>query len=183
MSHNGDRAARLCAVLVLTVHPPRVTDWRAYAQGAKMVCQVWNCGRMSHESYQPDRRAPPAPSALACPQGVCFTVEGPKVWSCGRVSEKTERRFHFFFLPPLSHVLAASRRGIQKRAVLTARFFKRVIATLLYAFARSDWQPYPVPREMTAGEIKNCVKQFRQGALNSIKAGFDGVEVRNQMVI
>lgn len=88
-----------------------------------------------------------------------------------------------FFASSLAHVLAASRRGIQKRAVLTARFFTRVIATLLYAFARSDWQPYPVPREMTAGEIKNCVKQFRQGALNSIEAGFDGVEVRNQMVI
>ncbi len=27
-------------------------------------------------------------------------------------------------------------------------------------------------------DIKACVEQFRQGALNSIEAGFDGVEVR-----
>lgn len=49
-----------------------------------------------------------------------------------------------------------------------------------YAYARSDWQPFPVPREMTVDEIKICVEQFRQGALNCIKAGFDGVEVRNE---
>lgn len=48
-------------------------------QGAKMVCQIWNCGRISHTDYQPDGRAPPAPSALACPQGECMTMEGPKV--------------------------------------------------------------------------------------------------------
>ncbi|CAN0373312.1 unnamed protein product, partial [Hapterophycus canaliculatus] len=39
-------------------------------------------------------------------------------------------------------------------------------------------QPFPVPREMTVEEIKTCVEQFCQGALNSIEAGFDGVEVR-----
>ncbi|CAM9510127.1 unnamed protein product [Hapterophycus canaliculatus] len=38
-------------------------------------------------------------------------------------------------------------------------------------------QPFPVPREMTVEEIKTCVEQFRQGALNSIEAGFDGVEI------
>lgn len=31
---------------------------------------------------------------------------------------------------------------------------------------------------MTVEEIKECVEQFRQGALNSMEAGFDGVEVR-----
>lgn len=39
------------------------------------------------------------------------------------------------------------------------------------------WQPYTVPREMTVEEIKTCVDQFRQGALNCIEAGFDGIEV------
>ena len=47
-----------------------------------MVCQIWHCGRISHESYQPDGRAPLAPSALACPEGECITMEGPKV--CAR---------------------------------------------------------------------------------------------------
>jgi len=35
-----------------------------------------------------------------------------------------------------------------------------------------------VPREMTVEDIKTCVEQFRQGAINSMEAGFDGVEVR-----
>ena len=35
-----------------------------------------------------------------------------------------------------------------------------------------------MPREMTVEEIKTCVEQFRQGAINCIEAGFDGVEVR-----
>ena len=40
-----------------------------------------------------------------------------------------------------------------------------------------DEQPWPVPREMTIEDIKTCVEQFRQGALNVMEAGFDGVEV------
>jgi len=48
-------------------------------QGAKMFCQMWNCGRVSHESYQPDGRPPPAPSAIACADGMAWTMEGPKV--------------------------------------------------------------------------------------------------------
>lgn len=35
----------------------------------------------------------------------------------------------------------------------------------------------PVPHELTADEIKTVVNQYRQGAANAIKAGFDGVEI------
>ncbi|WP_221793416.1 alkene reductase [Oceanobacter mangrovi] len=38
-------------------------------------------------------------------------------------------------------------------------------------------QPYSVPRELTKAEIAAIVDDFRQGAANAIKAGFDGVEV------
>ena len=38
-------------------------------------------------------------------------------------------------------------------------------------------QPFPIPREMTLEDIKASVEQFRQAALNSVEAGFDGVEV------
>ena len=38
---------------------------------------------------------------------------------------------------------------------------------------------YPVPRAITAEEIKKVVDQFRQGARNSIDAGFDGVEIHS----
>jgi N-ethylmaleimide reductase len=37
--------------------------------------------------------------------------------------------------------------------------------------------PFPVPHELTAGEICNVVSQFRQAAENAREAGFDGVEV------
>lgn len=38
-------------------------------------------------------------------------------------------------------------------------------------------QGYPVPEEMTAGEIQDAVKEFVQAATNAITAGFDGVEL------
>ncbi|CAM9533987.1 unnamed protein product, partial [Hapterophycus canaliculatus] len=64
--------------------PEQIAGWKkitdaVHAKGAKMVCQLWNCGRTSHESYQPGGQPPPAPSAIACPEGECFTMEGPKV--------------------------------------------------------------------------------------------------------
>eukprot|EP00752_Nemacystus_decipiens_P005867 g5301.t1 len=100
--------------------PEQIAGWKkitdaVHAKGAKMFCQIWHCGRVSHESYQPDGRAPPAPSAIACPDGQAWTMDG--------------------------------------------------------------FKPFPVPREMTVEEIKTCVEQFRQGALNSVEAGFDGVEI------
>ncbi len=38
---------------------------------------------------------------------------------------------------------------------------------------------YPVPRAITPEEIKMVVDQFRQGARNSLDAGFDGVEIHS----
>ena len=38
---------------------------------------------------------------------------------------------------------------------------------------------YPVPRAMTPEDIKKVVDQFRQGARNSLDAGFDGVEIHS----
>ena len=38
---------------------------------------------------------------------------------------------------------------------------------------------YPVPRAITPEEIKKVVDQFRQGARNSLDAGFDGVEIHS----
>lgn len=91
-----------------------ITD-AVHEKGSLMFCQIWNCGRVSHTSYQPGGRAPPAPSVVTLTEGECFTMEGPKPWS--------------------------------------------------------------TPREITVEEIKGYVEQFRQGALNCMKAGFDGVEI------
>ncbi|CAN0528511.1 unnamed protein product, partial [Ectocarpus sp. 12 AP-2014] len=39
--------------------PEQIAGWKkitaaVHAKGAKMVCQIWHCGRISHESYQPE---------------------------------------------------------------------------------------------------------------------------------
>lgn len=39
------------------------------------------------------------------------------------------------------------------------------------------FEPTPEPRALTLEEIPGVVEQFRQGALNAIEAGFDGVEI------
>lgn len=38
-------------------------------------------------------------------------------------------------------------------------------------------EDYPVPHEMTVDEIKSVLKEFRTGAENAKKAGFDGIEL------
>ena len=62
---------------------------------------------------------------------------------------------------------------------MTAFAQGRAWAHVNLCFVFAGWQPFPVPREMTVEEIKTCVEQFRQGALNCIEAGFDGIEVGN----
>lgn len=41
----------------------------------------------------------------------------------------------------------------------------------------SGMQPYPVPEEMTEGDIEQAIAEFAAGAKNAIAAGFDGVEL------
>ena len=41
----------------------------------------------------------------------------------------------------------------------------------------SGMQPYPVPEEMTEGDIEQASAEFAAGAKNAIAAGFDGVEL------
>lgn len=38
-------------------------------------------------------------------------------------------------------------------------------------------QDYPTPRAMTGEEIEEAIHEYRQSAINAIKAGFDGVEI------
>jgi len=38
-------------------------------------------------------------------------------------------------------------------------------------------QDFPVPAEMSAGDLKDTLEEFAQGAANAIRAGFDGVEI------
>jgi N-ethylmaleimide reductase len=44
-------------------------------------------------------------------------------------------------------------------------------------FFTAEKLDYPVPHEMTADEIEQVVKEFRVGAENAKRAGFDGVQL------
>nr|WP_294886163.1 alkene reductase [uncultured Limnobacter sp.] len=47
----------------------------------------------------------------------------------------------------------------------------------MVAYTHNGKVDVPVPHELTAEEIKVVVNEYRQGAANAIKAGFDGVEI------
>ncbi|GAB2218079.1 hypothetical protein Droror1_Dr00001296 [Drosera rotundifolia] len=40
-----------------------------------------------------------------------------------------------------------------------------------------SFEDYPAPRALETSEIPGVVEEFRQGAINAIKAGFDGIEI------
>ena len=51
------------------------------------------------------------------------------------------------------------------------------IATNLPVYTPQGKQDAPVPHALTVPEIAEVVQQFRRGAANAIRAGFDGVEI------
>lgn len=57
--------------------PEQVAGWkeitsRIHAKGGLIFCQLWHVGRISHPDYQPEGKAPLAPSAIA--------AEGAEIW-------------------------------------------------------------------------------------------------------
>lgn len=59
----------------------QIAGWKlatdaVHANKGIIFCQLWHCGRISHNAYQPNDQAPPAPSAVA-PTG---KVMHPKTW-------------------------------------------------------------------------------------------------------
>jgi N-ethylmaleimide reductase len=51
------------------------------------------------------------------------------------------------------------------------------VAPKILAYGRNGKVPAPVPHALTEDEIKEVVNQYRQGAANAMRAGFDGVEI------
>ncbi|MEM9080173.1 MAG: alkene reductase [Verrucomicrobiota bacterium] len=50
--------------------PEQVAGWKAvtdavHQAGGRIFCQLWHCGRISHNTYQPDKKAPPSASPIA----------------------------------------------------------------------------------------------------------------------
>lgn len=44
-------------------------------KGAKIFCQIWHCGRASHQHYQPDGESLPISSSAVAIQGQCFSLK------------------------------------------------------------------------------------------------------------
>jgi N-ethylmaleimide reductase len=51
------------------------------------------------------------------------------------------------------------------------------IAGLTTMTAQGKAEPYETPRALGTDEISDVIESFRQGAINALKAGFDGVEI------
>lgn len=86
-------------------------------KGAKIFCQIWHCGRASHQHYQPDGESLPVSSSAVAIQGQCFSLKSMQM------------------------------------------------------------EDYPVPRALEKHELPGIIEEFKQAAINSIEAGFDGVEI------
>jgi N-ethylmaleimide reductase len=48
---------------------PQIDGWKkvtsaVHARDGHIFCQLWHCGRISHNAYQPNENSPPAPSAV-----------------------------------------------------------------------------------------------------------------------
>ena len=46
-------------------------------------------------------------------------------------------------------------------------------------FTMEGKKDYEIPKELTIEEIKNIIQEFKQAAINSIEAGFDGIELHS----
>lgn len=46
-----------------------------HEKGAYIFCQLWHCGRASHQHYQPNEELPIAPSAIAVEGEKCFSLK------------------------------------------------------------------------------------------------------------
>jgi N-ethylmaleimide reductase len=46
-------------------------------------------------------------------------------------------------------------------------------------FTMEGQKDYEIPKELTIEEIKNIIQEFKQAAINSIEAGFDGIELHS----
>ncbi len=72
----------------------QVAGWRLVTEavhkaGGRIFLQLWHVGRISHTSFQPDGRAPVAPSAIAA-RGNTFTATGLQPFSMPRALELHE---------------------------------------------------------------------------------------------
>lgn len=66
----------------------KVTE-AVHREGGLIFLQLWHVGRISHPSFQPEGKAPVAPSAIK-PEGEVYTYEGPQPFVTPRALEMEE---------------------------------------------------------------------------------------------
>jgi N-ethylmaleimide reductase len=77
----------------------------------------------------------------------------------------------------LWHVGRVSHSSYQPGAVLPVAPSAVAIADLTTMTAQGKPAPYETPRALETDEIQGVIDGFRQGAVNALQAGFDGVEI------
>lgn len=86
-----------------------------------------------------------------------------------------DRGGHIFL--QLWHVGRISHPSLQPNGALPVA--PSAIAAEGMAFTHTGEQPFVTPRALETEEIPGIVEQYRQGAKNALKAGFDGVEIHS----
>jgi N-ethylmaleimide reductase len=77
----------------------------------------------------------------------------------------------------LWHVGRVSHSSYQPGGLLPVAPSAVAIADLTTMTASGKPAPYETPRALETGEIQGVIDGFRQGAVNALQAGFDGVEI------
>jgi N-ethylmaleimide reductase len=77
----------------------------------------------------------------------------------------------------LWHVGRVSHSSFQPGGVLPVAPSAVPIAGLTTMTAQGKAEPYETPRALETDEVADVIESFRQGAINALKAGFDGVEI------
>jgi N-ethylmaleimide reductase len=77
----------------------------------------------------------------------------------------------------LWHVGRVSHSSFQPDGVLPVAPSAVPIAGLTTMTAQGKAEPYETPRALETDEVADVIESFRQGAINALKAGFDGVEI------
>ncbi len=101
--------------------PDQINGWKlvtnaVHQAGGRIFLQLWHVGRISHSLFQPDGKAPIAPSAIA-PKGNVFTPQGMKPFETPRALELSEiPNLVTQFRQGAVHALAAGFDGVEIHA-------------------------------------------------------------------
>ncbi|WVZ92587.1 hypothetical protein U9M48_038637 [Paspalum notatum var. saurae] len=118
-----------------------------HAKGAIFFCQLWHVGRASHQESKEQRLPYIDLQSMHYSLHLC------------RLSDYSVQ----IYQPGGAAPISSTDKPISSRW--------RIL------MPDGSYGKYPTPRRLATSEIPEIVEQYRQAAINAIKAGFDGIEI------